>query len=145
MLAALGEADGVVGVIPANAFLDDAYIGTVEPGEPLTLEAVGRHLDHMAAIVGWDRVGIGSDLDGGFGVEETPVELDTVADLHGSATSSRTQPAPACSAATGCGSSRSRCPRPSTLDPDEDRPSVRSRSTHRSAPARTTCAIAVPT
>lgn len=81
MLAALRDADGVVGVIPANAFLDDRYMGAERPDEPLTLEAVQRHLEHMARIVGWDRVGIGSDLDGGFGVEETPLELDSVADL----------------------------------------------------------------
>jgi membrane dipeptidase len=82
MLAALAKAEGVVGVIPANAFLDDAYMGRDRPDEPLTLDAVKRHLQHMASIVGWERVGIGSDLDGGFGVEETPLELDSVADLE---------------------------------------------------------------
>ncbi len=80
MLAELAEHDGVVGVIPANPFLDDAHFGP-DPGTPLTLTAVAKHLEHMAQIVGWERVGIGSDLDGGFGVEETPVELDSVADL----------------------------------------------------------------
>jgi membrane dipeptidase len=77
MLRAIGERDGVVGVIPANAFLDDDW----QAGETLTLAAVKRHLDHIAAIVGWEHVGIGSDLDGGFGVEETPIELDSAADL----------------------------------------------------------------
>ena len=81
MIAALGKADGVIGVVPANAFLDDSEWGVDRSGPPLTLDAVRKHLDHMAAIVGWDHVGIGSDLDGGFGVEETPVELDSAADL----------------------------------------------------------------
>jgi membrane dipeptidase len=81
MLAELGKADGVIGVVPANSFLDDSHWGVDRNGPPLTLEAVKRHLDHMAGIVGWDHVGIGSDLDGGFGVEETPLELDSVADL----------------------------------------------------------------
>lgn len=77
-IRALGEADGVIGVVPANAFLDETW----KPDEgDLTLAAVKRHLDHEAAIVGWDHLGIGSDLDGGFGREETPVELDTIADL----------------------------------------------------------------
>jgi membrane dipeptidase len=80
MLGALGERDGVIGVVPANAFLDEETWQPSSP-TPLTLDAVKRHLDHMAAIVGWDNVGIGSDLDGGFGVEETPVELDSAADL----------------------------------------------------------------
>ena len=80
MLRALGERDGVIGVIPANAFLDDDWRANADT-EPLTLDAVKRHLDHMASIVGWRNVGIGSDLDGGFGLEETPVELQSAADL----------------------------------------------------------------
>ena len=79
MIRALGDADGVIGVVPANSFLDDDW--THEDGPSLTLDAIGRHLHHMAAIVGWDKVAIGSDLDGGFGAEETPDGLDTIADL----------------------------------------------------------------
>ena len=79
MIRALGDADGVIGVVPANSFLDDDW--TREDGPALTLDAIKRHLDHMASIIGWDKVAIGSDLDGGFGAEETPVELDTIADL----------------------------------------------------------------
>ena len=81
MMARLRDEDGVMGVVPANAFLDDTHWGVDRSGPPLTLDAVKRHLDHMAGILGWERVGIGSDLDGGFGVEESPVELDSVADL----------------------------------------------------------------
>jgi membrane dipeptidase len=81
MLEAMAKQDGVVGVVPANPFLDDSVWRVDAPGPPLTLDAVRKHLDHMAAIVGWGRVGIGSDLDGGFGREETPVELETAADL----------------------------------------------------------------
>ena len=55
MLAALGKADGVIGVVPANAFLDDSQWGVDRSGPPLTLDAVKKHLDHMAAIVGWDK------------------------------------------------------------------------------------------
>lgn len=80
MIAALGKHDGVIGIVPANAFLDDECFDR-KATKKLMLEAVGRHLDHMAAIAGWDHVGIGSDLDGGFGVNETPVELESAADL----------------------------------------------------------------
>jgi membrane dipeptidase len=79
MIAALAERDGVIGIIPANAFLDFGW--DPEKAKPLTLDAVKKHLDHIAAIAGWDKVGIGSDLDGGFGREETPTELDTAADI----------------------------------------------------------------
>ncbi len=74
MLAALGDADGMVGVVPANRFL-------TEEAE-VTMGTVKKHLDHIASIVGWHRVGIGSDLDGGFGLEETPAGMDTAADLR---------------------------------------------------------------
>ena len=36
----------------------------------------------MANLSGWEHVGIGSGLDGGFGLEESPLEIDTVADLY---------------------------------------------------------------
>ena len=82
MMKALRDADGMQGVVPANAFLDDSQWKVKRSdGPPLGLDVVGKHLEHMASILGWERVGIGSDLDGGFGVEETPVELDSAADL----------------------------------------------------------------
>lgn len=79
MLAALGETGAVIGVVLANAFLDETW---TSDADPLGMDVVKSHLYHMAAIVGWSGVGIGSDLDGGFGVEETPSPFDSVADLH---------------------------------------------------------------
>ena len=41
------------------------------------------HLDHICQIAGNARhIGIGSDLDGAFGTEQCPYDLDTVADLQ---------------------------------------------------------------
>lgn len=41
------------------------------------------NIDHICQIAGnADHVGIGTDLDGGFGKEQTPVEIDTIADLQ---------------------------------------------------------------
>jgi membrane dipeptidase len=41
-----------------------------------------QHIRHICTIAGDAlHVAIGSDLDGGFGVENTPMEIDTVADL----------------------------------------------------------------
>ncbi|MBF6594601.1 MAG: membrane dipeptidase, partial [Thermaceae bacterium] len=45
------------------------------------LEVVEKHLNHTAALIGWDKVGIGSDFDGGFGLNENPVGLDEPGDL----------------------------------------------------------------
>jgi membrane dipeptidase len=47
------------------------------------LEAVADHIDHVCQLAGNARhTAIGSDLDGGFGTEQTPRDLDTIADLQ---------------------------------------------------------------
>jgi len=51
--------------------------------EVVGLEAVVDHVDHICQLAGDSRhVGIGSDLDGGYGTEQTPHDLDTIADLQ---------------------------------------------------------------
>ena len=48
-----------------------------------SLEKVADHIDHICQLAGNARhVGIGSDLDGGFGTEQCPYDLETIADLH---------------------------------------------------------------
>lgn len=49
----------------------------------LKIERIVDHIDHICQIAGnaW-HVGIGTDLDGGFGTEQTPMDLDTIADLQ---------------------------------------------------------------
>ena len=47
------------------------------------LEAVADHIDHVCQLAGGARhSAIGSDLDGGYGTEQTPRDLDTIADLQ---------------------------------------------------------------
>jgi membrane dipeptidase len=47
-----------------------------------TLEREIDHIDHICQLAGNARhVGIGSDLDGGFGTEQAPTDIDTIADL----------------------------------------------------------------
>ena len=46
------------------------------------LEVMLDHLDHLCQIAGnADHIGIGSDLDGAFGREQAPHDLETIADL----------------------------------------------------------------
>ena len=48
----------------------------------LKLEKLVEHIDHVCQLTGNARhSGIGSDLDGGFGREQTPMDLETIADL----------------------------------------------------------------
>lgn len=52
-------------------------------GAGVTLETVADHIDHVCQIAGNARhAGIGSDLDGAFGTEQCPADLDTIADLQ---------------------------------------------------------------
>jgi membrane dipeptidase len=47
------------------------------------LEAVADHIDHVCQLAGdATHAAIGSDLDGGFGTEQTPRDLDTISDLQ---------------------------------------------------------------
>jgi membrane dipeptidase len=49
----------------------------------LRIERICDHIDHICQLAGHARaVGIGSDLDGGFGTEQTPMDLDSIADLQ---------------------------------------------------------------
>lgn len=51
--------------------------------EVVRIDAVCDHVDHICQLSGDCRhVGIGSDLDGGYGTEQTPAGLDTIADLQ---------------------------------------------------------------
>jgi membrane dipeptidase len=50
----------------------------------VTLEHFVDHIDHVCQLTGnANHSGIGSDLDGAFGREQTPCDLDTIADLAG--------------------------------------------------------------
>ena len=49
----------------------------------VTLKQMIDNIDHICQLSGDARhVGIGTDLDGGFGKEQTPSDLDTIADLQ---------------------------------------------------------------
>ena len=83
-IRALAERGGVIGV----AFDGWMLVPNWERGrstpkaQGVSLEIVANHIDHICQLVGSDNhVGIGSDLDGGFGAEQTPYDVDTIADL----------------------------------------------------------------
>lgn len=52
-------------------------------GMDLTLHRMIDHIDHICQLGGnASHVGIGTDLDGGFGKEQCPSDIDTIADLQ---------------------------------------------------------------
>ena len=49
----------------------------------VSLQQMADNIDHICQLAGNTlHVGIGSDLDGGFGMEQSPADLDTIADLQ---------------------------------------------------------------
>jgi membrane dipeptidase len=80
VIRALAARDGVVGLVLYNKFLDPRWRHDRSIAVTLADQA-RRHAQHLAEVGGWRYVGIGSDLDGGFGRDQTPTEIDSVADL----------------------------------------------------------------
>ncbi len=59
------------------------WIKGAKDNKPVHLIDVVDHIDHICQLAGnSEHVAIGSDLDGGFGREQSPVDLDTIADLQ---------------------------------------------------------------
>lgn len=77
----IAERGGVIGTVLANAFLN-AEFKRGGPKEEVTLAHVVAHIDHICQIVGDAKhVGLGTDFDGGFGVESVPAEIKNLSDL----------------------------------------------------------------
>ncbi len=54
-----------------------------DPRSGATLETVFTQVDHICQVAGNTRhVGIGTDFDGGFGLQSAPEGLDTISDLQ---------------------------------------------------------------
>jgi membrane dipeptidase len=81
IIRAIAARDGVIGLVLYNGFLESRWRKDRSIRVSVR-EHLARHAAHMARLVGWNHIGIGSDLDGGFGLEESPVEIETVADLE---------------------------------------------------------------
>jgi membrane dipeptidase len=59
------------------------WIKGVSSNANVKVAAVVDHIDHICQLAGnCDHAGIGSDLDGGFGREQSPSDLDTIVDLQ---------------------------------------------------------------
>lgn len=49
----------------------------------VSLQQVADNIDHICQLIGnCNHVGVGTDLDGAFGKEQSPKDLDTIADLQ---------------------------------------------------------------
>jgi len=74
----LGMAFDAIMMVPGWTYLRS------KPSEfQLKIERICDHIDHICQMAGNAKhVGIGTDLDGGFGTEQTPMDLNSIADLQ---------------------------------------------------------------
>jgi membrane dipeptidase len=76
------ERQGVIGVVPFNRFLVQTWKDS-DSREACPLELVAAQIDYICQLAGDSRhVGFGTDFDGGFGLQQVPAGIDTIADLH---------------------------------------------------------------
>jgi membrane dipeptidase len=84
-IKALVERGAVIGaVFDAWMMVPGWQRGKTKPEQAgLTIEKIVSHIDHICQLAGNSlHCGIGSDLDGAFGFEQTPADLKTIADLQ---------------------------------------------------------------
>lgn len=81
-IRAIVQRHGVIGVAIHNGMLR-CIDGQEPPRDQVSLSHVVDHIDHLCDLAGdAAHVAIGSDLDGGYGLEHTPREMNTHSDLH---------------------------------------------------------------
>lgn len=77
------ERESVIGVAFDSWMLYPDYVFDETPNSLVRLENAVDHIDHICQLAGNSRhAAIGSDLDGGFGREQSPHDLETIADLQ---------------------------------------------------------------
>ncbi len=81
------ERGGVIGasfdVVMIRSGWQYASMNNLTVNNPVMMDEIVDHIDHVCQLAGnANHSGIGSDLDGGFGREQSPRDLDTIADLQ---------------------------------------------------------------
>ncbi len=81
-LKAIIQRDGVIGAAMDSWMLYPDWVkGETDPAV-VALDQVVDHIEHVGDLAGGTRsAGLGTDLDGGFGKEQAPHDLETIADL----------------------------------------------------------------
>lgn len=85
MIKALAERDAVIGVaLDAWMMVPNWVRGVSTPrGMNCSMDIMADNIDHICQLTGnANHAAIGSDLDGAFGREQCPYDLETIADLQ---------------------------------------------------------------
>ncbi|WP_231557271.1 dipeptidase [Deinococcus sp. YIM 77859] len=78
MARAVAAAGGVIGLVFLGSFIRSGW-NVAQPR--VGLAELAAHAQHYAALVGWAHVGLGTDLDGGFGREKAPAGIERYRDV----------------------------------------------------------------
>ena len=84
-LRALIQRDTVIGMAFDAWMMHPGWVrGVTDPRQAgVNIERIVQHVDHICQLAGNARhCGIGSDLDGGYGREQCPHDMDSIADLQ---------------------------------------------------------------
>ena len=79
----LAQRGGVIGTAMDIWMISPLWDPAAMDNTGVTLETAVDHIDHVCQLTGSSRhAAIGTDLDGGYGKEQCPSDLDTIADLR---------------------------------------------------------------
>jgi membrane dipeptidase len=82
-IKAIVERDGVIGTCPDVWMLKPGWLKLTGNNETVSFATMVDHIDHVCQLAGNSRhAAIGSDLDGGYGRDQSPRGLETIADLQ---------------------------------------------------------------
>ncbi len=82
-LKRLIERNAVIGMAFDAWMLSPGWVIHKTDPSVVGLDAVANHIDYICQMAGnVNHVGIGTDLDGGFGTEQTPRDMDSIVDVH---------------------------------------------------------------
>ncbi|WP_424952055.1 dipeptidase [Deinococcus sp.] len=83
MALSIAVRGGVIGLVGHSKFIRPDW---QEGDARATFAEWAAHAEHYAGLVGaglsgWEHIGLGSDLDGGFGLEKAPASMEEYADV----------------------------------------------------------------
>jgi membrane dipeptidase len=82
VIQGLLDRGGMIGIVAANGFLRQNW-NEAGGRSSVTLEDFVKQMDYICQMAGDAlHVGIGSDFDGGFGLQSVPVEINTISDVR---------------------------------------------------------------
>ena len=90
MITELVQRGGIIGLVFCQFFIDPEINWAQRPSRhswdsKYGMDGLLPHVEHIANLAGGStaNIAIGTDMDGGFGAEVTPTDVDTIADVPG--------------------------------------------------------------